>query len=144
MTSAQFWNDITWELLFKLVIFATMLVVALLPLAALATLQEDLETIVQHESEKYECAIAASIFSNSRSLALSAAAGQNSFNPDAKIVSVNDIFIWGSITKISTGTAILRLDQAGTISLNDTIPQYIDPMIAQMKADHPEFNFSAS
>ena len=43
--------------------------------------------------------------------------------------TVDDIFVWGSITKISTGTAILKHVQEGRLGLNDIIPQYVDPMI---------------
>ena len=109
------------------------------------TLENDLNSIVQAEADKYDCAISASIYSASRSIAMSAAAGTTSLKPLARNVTADDIFIWGSITKPSTGTAILRAVQQGKITLNDTISQYIDPMIAQMAKDYPnDVNFTTS
>jgi CubicO group peptidase (beta-lactamase class C family) len=109
------------------------------------TLQENLNTVVTAESTKYKCAIGASIYSKSRGISLSAAEGTTSFQKNAPKSTPEDIYPWGSITKPSTGTAILRLVQAGTISLNDSISTYIDPMFAQMKKDYPAtVNFSTA
>ena len=114
-------------------------------LVTTTTLEQDLAAIVTAESTKYDCAISASIYSKSKSISMSSSAGTTSFQPAARKINNDDIFVWGSITKISTGTSILRLVQAGKLNLNDTISQYIDPMIKQMNIDYPNIvNFTCS
>ena len=109
------------------------------------TLDQNLQSILQSEASKYKCAISASIYSKSQKLAMSSSAGTVSLQNSARNVTVDDSFIWGSITKPSTGTAILRAVQEGKIHLNDTIPQYLDPMISQMHQDYPTlFNYTTS
>jgi CubicO group peptidase (beta-lactamase class C family) len=55
----------------------------------------------------------------------------------------SDTFIWGSVTKVLTGTGVLRLVDQGTIKLGDTIPQHIDPFIKKMKLKNPKLNFTS-
>lgn len=51
--------------------------------------------------------------------------------------TVDDKFVWGSVTKVLTGTGILRLVSQGVLKLDDPIPQHIDPFIRQMKVVNP-------
>ena len=165
-------------------------------------LQDAVAKIVQASSAKYNCSIAAAVYSESRGLKVAAAAGAVSFDQDAEATTTDDvrpartlllprerdspapscvrtasnriqrierkssltdqldnrpearvlnpaalptrcctlplpdrppnspqIFIWGSITKVSTGASILKLAQEGKLRLNDTISQYVDPML---------------
>ena len=55
----------------------------------------------------------------------------------------DDHFVWGSVTKVVTGTAVLRLADAGKLSLEDAIPPLIDPFIAKMKVSNPAQNFTS-
>ncbi len=123
-----------------------MLSASLLALAvtsAATPLGEAISKVVATESAKYNCSIAAAVYSESRGVSEAAAAGSISFDPNAGETKVDDQFVWGSITKISTGAAILKLAQEGKLSINDTIPQYVDPMLAAMKAEDPSLNFSS-
>ena len=109
------------------------------------SLQSAVAEVVKAEAVKYNCSIAAAVFSESRGgIKAVAAAGTVSLEPDAPSTTTEDVFIWGSITKVSTGAAILKLAQEGKLSLNDTIPQYVDPMIASMKAKDPSLGFNSS
>jgi CubicO group peptidase (beta-lactamase class C family) len=132
----------------QFLIFAALSITSVVGLSPnVQTLEQNLQTILSAESTKYHCAFGASIYSKSSSVSLSVSAGKTNLLPNssARDVTNDDIFIWGSITKPSTGTAILRNVQANKINLNDTIPQYIDPMILQMSKDYPNVvNFTTS
>lgn len=108
-----------------------------------ATLQHTVADIVAQQSKKYNCSIAAAVYSESRRVQTAAAGGTVSLDPKASATTVDDIFVWGSITKVSTGAAILQLAQAGKLSLNDTIAMYVDPMLRAMKVADPSLNFSS-
>jgi D-alanyl-D-alanine carboxypeptidase len=110
-----------------------------------SSFQAIVDEIVKEKSQKYDCAIAASVYLPSENLNVTSAYGKVSFEQGARDVSTAERFVWGSITKVSTGTAILRLVEDGKIGLDDTIPQYIDPLIAQMhKASPTKFNYTSS
>jgi CubicO group peptidase (beta-lactamase class C family) len=51
--------------------------------------------------------------------------------------------VWGSITKVSTGTAILRLVESGDLDLNTSMASLVDPMLHSMKKADPTLNFSS-
>ena len=110
---------------------------------ASATLHADVQTVVAAEAAKYNCTIAAAVHSETRAVHVAAAAGHVNAAPGAHATTTDDIFVWGSITKISTGAAILKLAQEGKLGLNDTIVQYVDPMLRAMKAKDPSLNFSS-
>ena len=107
------------------------------------TLQAEVAKVVAAEAAKYNCSIAAAVYSESRGIRAMAASGNVSFDPSAAATTTDDVFVWGSITKISTGAAILKLAQDGKLSLNDTIPQYVDPMLKAMKVKDPSLNYSS-
>ena len=52
------------------------------------------------------------------------------------------MYVWGSVTKMVTGSAVLRHVDAGRISLDDRVDQYIDPFLKKMAQKHPAQNFS--
>ena len=110
--------------------------------STLSDLHASVQAVVKAEASKYNCTIAAAVYSESRGVQTVAAAG--TVSADGPAATVDDVFVWGSITKISTGTAILKHVQDGKLSLNDTIPQYVDPMIKAMKRKDPSLNFSSS
>jgi CubicO group peptidase (beta-lactamase class C family) len=113
------------------------------PLQAASPLQADIQRVVAAEAAKYNCTIAAAVHSETRGVHAAAAAGEVSAAPGAAASTPEDIFVWGSITKISTGAAILRRVQEGKLGLNDSIPQYVDPMLRAMKRRDPSLNFSS-
>ncbi len=95
-------------------------------------------------SAKYNCSISATVYSESRGLNESSAAGAVSFAPHAPDAATSDRYIWGSITKISTGSAILKLAQEGKLSIDDPVCPYVDPMLAAMhKQDPANFNYTS-
>jgi len=118
---------------------------ALLPFGAEGDLQADLDLVAAETSAKYNCTIAVSALVPDKKINVTSVAGKVSFLHGAPSTSPTEQFIWGSITKISTGSAILRLVEEGKITIDDTIPQYVDPMIAQMHSVDPDgFKYNSS
>ena len=104
-----------------------------------------LRAIAENQAKKYNITISIAVFAPSTGMKTPAVgtAGRISADPTAPAATADDVFVWGSITKISTGTAILALAQAGKLSLNDSIALYVDPMLASMKLKDPSLNFSS-
>jgi CubicO group peptidase (beta-lactamase class C family) len=65
---------------------------------------------------------------NSTSIQL--VSGTVSADSDEK-VNKDDRWVWGSVTKVMTGSSVLRLVESGAISLNDSIVPLIDPFITK-------------
>ena len=58
-------------------------------------------------------------------------------------VKTSDRFVWGSVTKLVTGSSILRLVDEGKIKLSDPVPPLIDPFVAASAKVNPEQNFTS-
>ena len=102
-----------------------------------------LRAIAEIEAAKYNITISIAVLAPGMKTPAVGTAGRISADPTAPAATADDVFVWGSITKISTGTAILALAQAGKLSLNDSIALYVDPMLASMKRKDPSLNFSS-
>jgi hypothetical protein len=54
-----------------------------------------------------------------------------------------DRFVWGSVTKVITGTALLRLQEKGLLDLDAPVKDLVDPLLLKMKANSSiEMNFT--
>ena len=47
-----------------------------------------------------------------------------------RLAQPDDEYVWGSITKMFTAPAVLQLVEKGTVALDDTAAQHVDPMLA--------------
>jgi len=47
-------------------------------------------------------------------------------------VQDQDVYVWGSITKMFTGPAVLQLVEQGVVSLNDPISMHVDPFLMKV------------
>lgn len=83
----------------------------------LAALQARLQAIAEAKSSQYECRISIAV---EAALGLSLAAG----SPGA--------FVWGSVTKLATGAALMQLVAAGKVTLDEPIFPHIDPGLADL------------
>eukprot|EP00041_Stephanoeca_diplocostata_P029915 m.892545 g.892545 ORF g.892545 m.892545 type:complete len:407 (+) comp23656_c1_seq14:41-1261(+) len=58
----------------------------------------------------------------------------------------DDVYVWGSITKMYTGPAVLQLVEKGLVDLNDPISMHIDPLLEHINGsrliDHFGTNIS--
>ena len=66
--------------------------------------------------------------------ALSVSAGLSDRRKNTSSTS-DDMFAWGSATKVLTASAMMRLVDAGLISLNDTAIEHADPFLRRITAN---------
>jgi len=59
---------------------------------------------------------------------------------DAK---TSDPYVWGSVTKMTTGTGVLRLIEQGKISFDSKAAPLIDPFLKKMADLDPTQNFTS-
>jgi len=101
-------------------------------------------------AEKYKCAVSVALVKDDAAKGFKAAVagGVIDVAPDVTDMSgtptkTSDDFVWGSVTKVLTGSSILRLVTKGAIKLDDYAAQYIDPFMKAMKEKNPAQNFSS-
>ena len=106
-----------------------------------ANLKAEVDTIVGTMAKKYDCAVAVGIRRPSgvpsETLAIASAAGVTDRRNGRKCLET-DPFVWGSVTKVVTGTAVLRLVDQNVISLEDPITKHVDPFLAKSAAKDPK------
>ena len=83
-------------------------------------------------SVKYNASISVA-FHNHDQKKVAVAAGLKDRKSGAK-TAPEDVFVWGSVTKVHTGSSVLKLVSDGAFSLDDSIVPLIDPMVKSMKA----------
>jgi CubicO group peptidase (beta-lactamase class C family) len=93
-----------------------------------AVLRARLEAIAEAKSSQYDCRISIAIEAGS---GLSLSAG-----------SPGD-FVWGSVTKLATGAALMQLVAAGKVTLDEPIFPHIDPGLAALGLGSMAFLFGA-
>jgi D-alanyl-D-alanine carboxypeptidase len=105
------------------------------PLAAL------MQPTANAKALEYNCSIAIAVaFSNGTSATV--VAGEKDMVQHVP-AQPSDKFIWGSITKILTGSSILKAQEAGKLKITDPIVPYIDPILKKMAASDPSMKFSS-
>lgn len=91
--------------------------------AGRARLDARLREIAQNRSDFYGCKIAIGL--QTASDAFSAA--------DRKTAVDDDLFVWGSVTKLLTGSGILRAVERGDLpSLDTPVHPFLDPLLATL------------
>lgn len=127
--------------------FALFLLVAasLTPTAAVAdaNLSAVLDAVALDISSRYNCSVAMS-FISAEQMVLGAAgftdAGLN-LGHRTRRARPDDVYVWGSTTKMFTGAAVLRLLDAGKLRLTDPIPMHIDPFLLHANGTKLEDHF---
>ena len=109
---------------------ATLLLLAAVPTVAgfgappadrVDALRSRLLAVANHEAAKYECAVAIGVHSAHMQLR-AASTG----------TPVGAPFVWGSITKLLTGSAVLRAVEAGKLELNKPVHPILDPALRRL------------
>ncbi len=100
--------------------------------------------LVKQIAAKYNCSVSVGIRGGQgrKPVSVKFATGVTD-RVSGRMASTEDPYVWGSITKMITGTAVLRLVDAGAIALEDPVPQLIDPLLAKMKAKDPTQTFGS-
>eukprot|EP00039_Didymoeca_costata_P030505 m.29934 g.29934 ORF g.29934 m.29934 type:complete len:438 (-) comp8152_c0_seq2:60-1373(-) len=104
---------------------------------------DTLQKILQYEGNKYNCSLSVSVFAPTHNINITETIGTVSMSKDAPTTEADDVFIWGSITKVTTGVAILRQIQKGNLKLDDKMHKFVDPQLRRMKEMNPSLNYSS-
>ncbi len=102
-----------------------------LPADPTKALTDALTPIVSQMAAKYSCAFSVALNraadSTASAVKLSLVGGIADRQSGA-VATVDDPFVWGSVTKVVTGVGVLRLVDAGKIALSNPVPPLIDPL----------------
>lgn len=102
-------------------------------------LQQSLQEIANAESLKWNCSYSISFYSASG--AVSVAAGI--IDGHERAAQPTDNYAWGSVTKVLTGSSILRLVGEGKFGLDDEVAPLVDPFLAKLAKANPKQGFSS-
>jgi len=80
-------------------------------------------------AQKYNCSISVGVVNQDMNVEVASGIINRADNINAK---VDDPYVWGSVTKMTTGTGVLRLIDAGKISYDSKAAPLIDPFLKQM------------
>lgn len=98
-----------------------------------ATLTKELQKIADHETAKWNTSFSIA-FQNGAGSA-SAAAGDIG---GGKSSTVDDDYVWGSVTKVVTGASILKLASEGRFDLRSPMAPLVDRFLAKL-AKQPDW-----
>jgi CubicO group peptidase (beta-lactamase class C family) len=105
-------------------------------------LAQILQEVSDMEAQKYDCAIAIGLKTEKDSISVASGNSDETVGKEIK-AKPTDRFVWGSITKVITGTALLRLNEKGALDLDASASEIIDPLLAKMKKNTSiEMNFT--
>ena len=101
------------------------------PSSLAARVTTAIQDIATAKAAQYQCGFAIAV--HAPNFTANAAAGDADIA--AKLpLTPNSAFVWGSVTKLTTGVAILRLANAGAFSLDDAVAPLVDDYIASSVA----------
>jgi len=93
-----------------------------------------LQRVANQMQAKYNMSIAAAFFSPTLKTSVAAGytdSGLGIGTPTRKALP-DDVYVWGSTTKMFTGAAVLQLVDAGRVALTDAITLHIDPILVHL------------
>ena len=101
-------------------------------LLSAASLQSDLQAIVDTVAKKYNCSVSLGI-RMPNDVKYSAAGGLVSEGTYPVAAQTSDRYAWGSVTKTMTGAAIMKRVAAGELSLDSVAHTFVDAMLKSAK-----------
>ena len=113
-----------------------------------ARAQAILQGVADEISARYNCSVAAAFQSRHAAVAVASGFTDAGLGMGTKTRRglPADPYVWGSITKMFTGPAVLQLVERGVMRLDDPIGLHVDPLLQQLNgttlADHfgPDIN----
>jgi CubicO group peptidase (beta-lactamase class C family) len=102
------------------------------------TLQKAIQPLVDSLSQKYDCAVGVAVHNSNTSIQWIAGTVDNG----TTAATTGDQFVWGSVTKVSTGAAVMQLVGAKKINLDDPIQPLIDPILKYMTSAQTGYTFT--
>lgn len=110
-----------------------------------AKIKRIIDPIVAKMAKKYNCSISVALRGPDRPgkpFMVESAAGVID-RSSGRTAQISDQYVWGSVTKLVTGTGVLQLVDQGKVSLGDSVPQHIDPFLKKMAATDPTQNYTS-
>eukprot|EP00930_Biecheleria_cincta_P056433 TRINITY_DN42564_c0_g1_i1.p1 TRINITY_DN42564_c0_g1~~TRINITY_DN42564_c0_g1_i1.p1 ORF type:complete len:444 (-),score=52.62 TRINITY_DN42564_c0_g1_i1:39-1265(-) len=99
-----------------------------------ATLKSALKRVADVMRDKYDMSVAAAF--HTKELNFRVAAGFTDagigLGTRSRLAQPDDLYVWGSTTKMFTAPAVLQLIERNIIALADPISQHIDPILLQL------------
>eukprot|EP00931_Biecheleriopsis_adriatica_P016281 TRINITY_DN12046_c0_g1_i2.p1 TRINITY_DN12046_c0_g1~~TRINITY_DN12046_c0_g1_i2.p1 ORF type:complete len:217 (-),score=15.71 TRINITY_DN12046_c0_g1_i2:174-797(-) len=106
-----------------------------------AVIKMAIDPIVTTMATKYNCSISVAL-RGSGPLRVTSAAGITD-RATGREAQADDLYVWGSVTKLITGAGVLQLVDKGDIGLDDSVTTYIDPFLKMTAGSDPEQNYSS-
>jgi len=100
----------------------------LLSLAHAWDLQPALQKILAEKADFYNCTMVMGYHDNDTAYSLASGQSDRESGRDTKIT---DRFVWGSVTKVMTGSSVLRICETGQIACDGPMHHLIDPFFAK-------------
>lgn len=97
-------------------------------------LRAALQRVAGEMHRKYNMSIAAGFHSPLASFSVAAGytdAGLGMGQPTRRALA-EDVYVWGSTTKMFTGAALLQLVERGAVGLDDPVTWHVDPVLLQL------------
>lgn len=101
-------------------------------------LQQGLMEVAQQKSAEYNCSV--SIAVRTPQGRASVAAGVVNFE-QKQPAKVEDVYPWGSVTKMFTAATIMKMVAAGRFRLDDAIAPLVDDLLGKMASKDPSQKF---
>lgn len=105
--------------------------------------QHALQRVADEMHAKYDMSLAGAFYSPRLSLAVAAGYTDSGLGMGTatRKGKPDDLYVWGSTTKMFTAPAVLRLVEGGIVALTDPIAEHIDPIFSHLSggrtlADH--------
>ena len=108
-----------------------------------------LQRVTDAMSKKYKMSIAASFYSAAQTPPMSVAVASGftdsglGMGAATRVAQPEDLYVWGSTTKMFTASAVLQLVESGKIGLEDAISQHVDPYLRHAKNTTLEAHFGS-
>lgn len=128
--------------LFWFVSLSSEVVVAL----PVAELKSALERVADIMRDKYDMSVAASFHSNEMEFSVAAGftdAGLG-LGTRSRLAQPDDLYVWGSTTKMFTAAAVLELVERNIVALTDPISRHIDPILHRLNGTTLVQHFGAA
>jgi CubicO group peptidase (beta-lactamase class C family) len=103
-------------------------------------LEARLQRAVEKASSAFNCSVSFTL--KTAEWELSVATGTVDFSTGRKATPADE-YAWGSVTKLLTGSNILKLVSEGAFGLEDKVMPYVDPFLKKMAKADPTQGFSS-
>ena len=108
------------------------------PLVAGVTVLEAMQTVADQMAAKYDMGISMAYHADSTKYAVASGYSDEGLGIGAKTrkSQPDDLYVWGSTTKMYTGPAVLQLVDQGVVGLTDLVTDHVSPEVKGLLEQH--------